>query len=399
MDMLTTDGSFANQFDFFDSDSKEKSALKTTLKLTSEIAPLLIPGVNVYYAGVKTAIGLASVMPTFYKALEGMLLGDSYDPRQGVATAAEGYMAKFAASSVSDEAQQSMFNYEQMGQMVADIFSQIYEQRAMASLSKYIVRANSKISAKQKELLKTLNKDITNGVLNGRIDINDVGELLQSAVSKVPELQSVLKLQSGVSKSLSLGYMALTSTANIYGDAIQGGYDRRTAGFAALAAAAGQYGVMMNNRMGDWFLDKTTGYNVHTNNVLIRNSTKEYLEQIKKAFSLKTQAETKKSLAATFRSMKQKLNDTFTSSSGIGEAMIKNAFIEGVEEVTEQLVMDATTGIVDAMSYLGLTKNKGSFNTVSNVFSEKGLENYMANLLGGILGGAMFEFHRSRLEP
>jgi hypothetical protein len=292
-----------------------------------------------------------------------------------------------------------MFNYEQMGQMVADIFSQIYEQRAMASLSKYIVRANSKISAKQKELLKTLNKDITNGVLNGRIDINDVGELLQSAVSKVPELQSVLKLQSGVSKSLSLGYMALTSTANIYGDAIQGGYDRRTAGFAALAAAAGQYGVMMNNRMGDWFLDKTTGYNVHTNNVLIRNSTKEYLEQIKKAFSLKTQAETKKSLAATFRSMKQKLNDTFTSSSGIGEAMIKNAFIEGVEEVTEQLVMDATTGIVDAMSYLGLTKNKGSFNTVSNVFSEKGLENYMANLLGGILGGAMFEFHRSRLEP
>jgi hypothetical protein len=43
MDMLTTDGSFANKFDIFDSDSKDKSILKTTLQVAAEIAPLLIP--------------------------------------------------------------------------------------------------------------------------------------------------------------------------------------------------------------------------------------------------------------------------------------------------------------------------------------------------------------------
>ena len=40
--------------------------------------------------------------------------------------------------------------------------------------------------------------------------------------------------------------------------------------------------------------------------------------------------------------------------------MFKNAMIEGVEEVTEQAVLDATKGIVDVMSYLGLTKKQGS---------------------------------------
>jgi len=72
--------------------------------------------------------------------------------------------------------------------------------------------------------------------------------------------------------------------------------------------------------------------------------------------------------------------------------------IEGIEEVTEQAVLDATKGIVDTMSYLGLTSKQGSFGGFDNVFSQKGLETYLSNFLGGILGGAMFEFERSHLS-
>jgi hypothetical protein len=123
MDLLTTDGSFANNLDFFDADSKEKSALKTTIKLATEIAPFLIPGVGQIYGGVRAAIALSSVMPTFYKSLEGMLLGDTNSDIANMATAAEGYMAKFATSSISDEGQKSLFTYEQMGQMVGSILT------------------------------------------------------------------------------------------------------------------------------------------------------------------------------------------------------------------------------------------------------------------------------------
>lgn len=404
MDLLTTDGTVANQFDFFDSDSKEKSALKTTLKIAAEIAPYLIPGFNTYYGGVNAALGLASVMPTFYKSIEGLLLGDSKSGLTDVATAAEGYMAKFTASSFSDEAQESMFNYEQMGTMVSQIFSQIYEQRAMASLSKYMMKSPINMAAKEQEYAKEINKNILGAAGAGKIDMNNVDEIMSirnAAISKIPELASFQKTQSNLAKSLSLGYMALTSTSDIYGQAIEGGYDRRTAGFASLAAAAGQYGIMVNNRMGDWFLDKTTGYTTETNKALIRKSVTEYLDPIKNAFKTygTDAAKGKIELAGAFKGIKNRMYDIFTSPSELGEALFKNAFIEGVEEVTEQGVLDATKGIIDTLSYLGMTKKEGSFGGFDNVFSQAGLENYVANFVGGVIGGAMFELNTRKLEP
>lgn len=51
---------------------RKKSAIGTTFKIASEIAPFLIPGFNIFYGGLKMAIGLSSVLPTFYKAGEGI---------------------------------------------------------------------------------------------------------------------------------------------------------------------------------------------------------------------------------------------------------------------------------------------------------------------------------------
>ncbi len=157
-----------------------------------------------------------------------------------------------------------------MTSMVGDIFSQIYEQRAAASLSKLIYRGDKLMNAQTTKMAEKINKKLVQDALEGKIKFDDINDLSKAAMEKIPELQSVIKSQSQMSKALSLGYMAITSTGDIYGQAIQGGYDKRTAGFAALAAAAGQYGIMMNNRMGDWFLDKTTGYSTEANTALIR---------------------------------------------------------------------------------------------------------------------------------
>jgi hypothetical protein len=35
----------------------------------------------------------------------------------------------------------------------------------------------------------------------------------------------------------------------------------------------------------------------------------------------------------------------------------------------------------------------------STVFSQAGLENYLANFVGGLIGGSMFEFQQSRIDP
>lgn len=401
MDLITTDGSIVNKFDFLDSDGREKSVGSTAFKLAVEVAPLLIPGVGQYYGAVKAGIGLASVLPTFYKSFESLLLGDADSPMTRTMTAAEGYMAKFAQTSLSEEGAGKTFGAESMANMVSDIFTQLYEQRAVASLSKIIMRGDKLMEDTTKRLAVKINQELLDSAVKGKIAFEEIPELAKVAMSKIPQLQSVLEKQSKLSKALSLGYMALTSTGDIYGEAINSGYDKRTAGFSALVAAAGQYGIMMNNRMGDWFLDKTTGYNTQTNKALVRKSITPWFKEVQETFKdfPKDPGLAKGKLAILYGKMKNGMNNFFMSPSVVGEAMLKNAFVEGVEEVTEELVLDSTRLMVDTLAYLGLTEKQGSFKTAENFFTGQTFEKYLANFVGGVLGGGLFEFQRSKLEP
>ena len=405
-DLITTDGSVFNKIDYFDSDGKDKSVIGTTFKLATEIAPFFIPGVNTYYGGFKVATGLASSLPTFYKAIEGIISGnDSTDNDTDLykaATKVEGFMARFNADSYSDKSQGSLWNYEQLGNMVASTFSQVYEQRAAASLSKLFYKVNNPEYAAK--LTSVAEKELMKGVLSGSITAKNAAEIGEAAVEKIPELAKIGLKQSNLAKSLSLGYMALTSTSDIYHEAINGGYDKRTAGLAALLAAGGQYTIMMNNRMGDWFLDKTVGYDLETS----RNSIKKAISPLLKEFETGIKAMDvnkevgKKGLISTITKAKNSIKNILVEpllASSTGEQLAKNAMVEGIEEVTEEAVMDATKGIVDTMSWLGLTKQKGSFNTIENTFSTSGLERYLGSLFGGAIGGGLFEINRLKIEP
>lgn len=79
--------------------------------------------------------------------------------------------------------------------------------------------------------------------------------------------------------------------------------------------------------------------------------------------------------------------------------MLKNSFIEGIEEVTEEVVEDMSKGVLDIMSYLGLTKKKGSFGTVERFQTGEWFDDYLSNFVGGVLGGGLFELEASRIDP
>lgn len=157
---------------------------------------------------------------------------------------------------------------------------------------------------------------------------------------------------------------------------------------------------MINNRMGDWFLDKTTGYSEGTNRALMQKSITPWLQEIDDVFTSGEKLAVKRGkLADIVSRSKKSFVNLMTSPSVIGENMWKHSLIEGVEEVTEQAVQDATQGMVDVMSYLGLTKKQGTFGTAQHLTSGEGFQEYLANFVGGILGGSMFEFHRSKISP
>ena len=367
-DLITVDGSTFNKIDYFDSDGRDKSIAGTTFKVVTEMAPLLIPGFNVWYGGYKAAVGLAGVLPTFYKSFESILLGETTTEKETAlwkaASKAEGFMAKYNQASYSDAASKSMVNFEQLSGLVSDIFSQIYEQRAIASLSKifykvndadYVAKltgiANKQLQSSEGAILKTLIKSGKKGKA-----AEDLAESIgKAAADKIPGMVQNTAARSRLSKSFSLGYMALTSTGEVYEAAIEGGYDRRTAGIAALMSAGGMYTLMMNNRMGDWFLDKSVGYDLQSNKTAIKRIAKETLKGFQKGVKAMdiNKKVGKETLATAIVKMKQKISNLLTdgpASGEVAEQMWKNSVVEGIEEVTEQVVMDATKGIIDTLS-------------------------------------------------
>jgi hypothetical protein len=88
-----------DKFNFLDSDGREKAITGTVFKLAFEIAPFLIPGFGIFkdamsipsiYGGIKAAIGMATAMPTLYKSVEGLLLGETNTTLTQGATELEG---------------------------------------------------------------------------------------------------------------------------------------------------------------------------------------------------------------------------------------------------------------------------------------------------------------------
>jgi hypothetical protein len=228
-DILTKEKSALNKIDFFDSDGYEKSLGGVAMKTVASVLPYMIPGFNTYYGMFRMATGLAATLPTVYKSLEGLVMGENTTGLTDAASSLENWFRKFDPS-MSRKGKSKFFSVESLGNMLADTFGQLYQQRGAAKLAEYIKK------------VPTLNAAKSNGA----------------------EIAKAWEERSKLAKQLSLGYMSLISAADVYNDALKGGYDKRTAGLSALMSAGALYGVMnlnATNSLGTWFLDKTVGYN------------------------------------------------------------------------------------------------------------------------------------------
>lgn len=402
-DILTKEDAWLNKVDFFDSDGLDKSITGTTMKAIFEIAPYMIPYFNIYYGGVTAALSLAQVLPTFGKMLDGIANNDNDSAFGKAMTKWEGYASKFNPS-YSDAANESFFSYEKVADMLSDVVGQLYQMRAAASLSKLSAMSYSKaekdaIQRFSNQYMRTLQGMEAQGI---KIDPNKVW---QGMVNASPEMRAIMESQSKLSRGLSLGYMALISSNDVYQDALQGGYDRRTAGAAALLATLGQYLAMtkIDDSVSSWFLGVDEGYWRSINKATLKKALGPYYNEIAASIDkIATTPETIGKLSKfgelakkTKNSIHNVLERTFDGA----EPFWRGAVAESIEEVTEEATMDATKGMFDFLSWMGLGDNKGSFGGWSNVFSEQGAQRYLMAALGGFLGGAIFEFQNTKVEP
>lgn len=229
-------------------------------------------------------------------------------------------------------------------------------------------------------------------------------QFFQEAVQANPVMQRVQARQSEFAKALSLGYMSMTASAGIYGEALDGGYNRRTAGVAALLAAGTNYGIMAGNSMGDWFLDKTTGYSTNMNTKVIKDAISPYLKDVEASLKLMdiTPELGKASLKTTLLNAKASIASAFDSLSYGSEDYWKTSLVQGTEMAAIKGTEDATKGMIDAAASLGITKRKDNtegFGGWNNVFSESGVERYVSTIVGGFIGGPLFKLNEKIIEP
>ena len=241
-DTLTTDGTFWNKFDFFDSDGLRKSVGGSIVKYAMRLAPTLIPVVGEIYGAVSGAFALAQALPTLGKAIDGFLTGNALDDDFGKAMNSwEGYAARFQGN-VSDHGKEKQWSLENLGKMVSDVSLQLMQQKAIAKIP-YILSKNP-----------------------------------------------YTKKNIALAKNLSYAYMSLTSAQDTYGTFKQAGMSDAMTGLGMLAAISGYYTLMSQDYFkailfGDSWLneDSLRKITVAVGNDMKKIVEKEAVEQSKAA--------------------------------------------------------------------------------------------------------------------
>ena len=120
LNTLTTDGSWINKYDFFDSDDIDKSTMGSIARNVLTIAPMFIPGISPWYIGARVALQTSNVIASLGKIFTG---SDNQ-----FLSAVEGF-SKSLDPTVSEHSQQSSWTVENFINLTGDVFKQLFEQR------------------------------------------------------------------------------------------------------------------------------------------------------------------------------------------------------------------------------------------------------------------------------
>ena len=360
-DTLTVDGSTLNKFDFMDSDGLDKSITSTILKASAQLAPFLIPGVNTVAGAIGAFVGLASVAPTLTKAINNITISAD---TSGL-TKAENFFAKFAPTQSDKGRQAGIISVEGIADVLSSSASQLYSQKVLGRLTYALGRG-------------------------------------LGATENAAEL----------GRKLSLGYMAITSSKDVYSDFKAAGASDAAAGIGMLATIGATYGLMNTDYFREWLfkgtvLDESETIDVLNNlrkdafkngqifvgDQIINTADKEANKALyNKVANAITKAWTKlESSPLTGRAAK-------TTASGLEKARgtignyIARGLNEGIEETMEEGTADMVKALFAGANALGIPVKDKNVQELNFGFTPDDIvSRYGQAFLGGFMGGAVFE--------
>lgn len=392
-DTLTVDGSEWNKYDVFDTDGKEKSIAGQTLKIGLTIAPLFIPYVNTAYGLTAGAVLLSQALSQLGKAgLEAVDEGATSTDTWRMLNSIDAF-GRSLERSTSDAGNSSMFNYEQLTNMIGDVVGQFYQQRSIAKIPTLLGldRKRSNVIKKfveehGEDYLKAYGKNLTEAIKAG--DVNAKFALDNVTLKAAIEgNQKMMKRAADMSKL----YMVMTQTGPMYDQFKEYGFDEQTTAIGLLGTAYGFHRLFQTS-LGDLALK---GIGLDEIGASVKSVTKEMatgMQSSLKVASGKTAAQealSKGQKLAKVREYGDKFAKTMKSLWDNGETA-GNMLKEGIEEISEEVLQDAVMQSAHtmnaALSALGFKRNQDTYNYIES----NPLERYLMSGLGGAIGGSVF---------
>lgn len=404
MNVLTTDGSFWNKYDFFDSDDiQQKSVGGTVMKNLALVGSMFIPYVGPWITGLSVATQMAGLGATLGKMLVG-----SDSP---TLSAIEGWSQSLNRQTAkTDYAQQNTWCWENFIDLIGDVAGQLKEQKFIFNKIPAVAQGlnptiKSNYAAKLKELegnylkqasekFSTLQKSGATGeqLVKARQELNTVAALKAQA-----EMDSFLKSYQKIGEILSKGYMTGITVADTYGEAKQAGASDLDATLLTLGYSAGEY-ALLNTGIGEWILPELRADRYKSKAIAkaltqLDNETSNLRKEFGAALTNIPKEGKKEYVKRLFNIGKNIANAEYANGSRTLKATLAAGAGEGVEEVSEELLADFSKGCYDVVKWL-----QGD-NTRLNAFGydfDKGewngkdiLDRYGMSLIGGAVGGSL----------
>ena len=398
--MITTDGSFANQFDFFDADDiEQKSIGGTIMRNAALVGSMFIPGVGPWITGLSVASQTAGLLATLGK----VLVGNESETLNNI----QGWAKSVNRSAQTEYAAENTWCVENFLNMIGDTVGQLKEQRwIFQSLPKALGhgKAAKALSGEKgynevvddvaaqmskkgsenttKNLLKTLQKEGYTDTNLAELEVIAKNFAKQNRDKAINYVDDLIKQANNIGSPISKAYMTALTVQDTYGEARAAGASHLEAALLTVGYAAGEAKIL-NTELGQWILPELQGERLK-----YRAIANALSKEVKEAYGTLAQTGSKKGFMQKLVKLGSDIAHSNYAEATLTGAKTLNvlgahALTEATEEVSEELLGDFSKSVFNAVRWLR-GEDSLDLGEWDNMF-----DRYAMSAAGGFVGGGI----------
>lgn len=404
LNTITTDGSWMNKYDPFDSDDvQQKSIAGSLIKNLSLVGTMFIPYVGWGIAAASVIQQSVGLIGTLGK----MLVGSDFP----TLNAMEGFSRSWNRQTAKTQyAQENTLCWENFIDLIGDTTAQLREQRAIFKFVPAILKG--KYGAMGNEGAELLKKEKTDALMKDLYSNTSQAELLEQMSKSGKPLDYIVKtLNSGIDRNMmtriadkqvqdyftkyneigekvARAYMVGITVGDTYGEAKNAGASDAEAAWLTIGYAAAE-NKLLSTELGRWIFPELKGNRIKYKAIAKAvMGLPEEAKQVSKNLASASTTEKKNWVKKLFNLGKEAAQKDYSLLNKTAGAVLANGLGEGIEEVSEELLADFSKACFN--TYREMTGQEAILDTFGHNWDwEDAAKRYGMSFFGGIIGGGI----------